>query len=462
MTSERNGPCPCGSGKKYKHCCLNRVQNPFQFAVADIKPQEGAVEKAMDWLATRHRKGWQVAFELLYEELLSLPDRNKLSRLDQETISGIQINLTEWLLAEGDIQAQGSKRRISDYLIGPSGPTWTAGQRDWLQQLGQRPLRLYTVTEVVPGVQITLCDTLNGDATPMVVRERSGSQSLAPGMYFGARVVRVGEHFELSGAGYPFSMLSGPMVADRLRATAEEFGDLPGLAQEQGLVLMSLWLQQYVAPPAMPTLIDHYSGEPMTLITDHYRVLDWDTLARALQGCPDVEGDRQDGWSRFIDCADGQIRHLAHINLGKKENQLEVFYKTQSYADQGRAWLDALAGAALVFLVRKVISPEAAMAQSSKRGTRSPKAASFLDIDPHELAQAMADVVRRSYANWADEPIPALNNKTPRQAIQTAAGLERVKGLLRSYEDGEKTQANQQGRVEVSYDFLWESLGLSR
>jgi len=20
----RNGPCPCGSGKKYKHCCWNR------------------------------------------------------------------------------------------------------------------------------------------------------------------------------------------------------------------------------------------------------------------------------------------------------------------------------------------------------------------------------------------------------------------------------------------------------
>ncbi|MBN1699280.1 MAG: SEC-C domain-containing protein [Spirochaetales bacterium] len=20
----RNSPCPCGSGKKYKHCCLNR------------------------------------------------------------------------------------------------------------------------------------------------------------------------------------------------------------------------------------------------------------------------------------------------------------------------------------------------------------------------------------------------------------------------------------------------------
>jgi SWIM/SEC-C metal-binding protein len=23
ITIERNEPCPCGSGKKYKHCCLN-------------------------------------------------------------------------------------------------------------------------------------------------------------------------------------------------------------------------------------------------------------------------------------------------------------------------------------------------------------------------------------------------------------------------------------------------------
>ena len=24
MKIGRNDPCPCGSGKKYKHCCLNR------------------------------------------------------------------------------------------------------------------------------------------------------------------------------------------------------------------------------------------------------------------------------------------------------------------------------------------------------------------------------------------------------------------------------------------------------
>ena len=83
------------------------------------------------------------------------------------------------------------------------------------------------------------------------------------------------------------------------------------------------------------------------------------------------------------------------------------------------------------------------------------------DIDPQELAKVLATVIQRSFANWCDEPIPTLENKTPRQAIQSAAGLERVKGLLRSYESNEKAQAQQQGRPEISYDFLWAAIGLS-
>ena len=78
------------------------------------------------------------------------------------------------------------------------------------------------------------------------------------------------------------------------------------------------------------------------------------------------------------------------------------------------------------------------------------------------MADAIAGVVKRSYAHWADEPIPALNGQTPRQAIGSAGGLERVKGLLRSYQDGEVRMAAQQGRAEISYQFLWDELGLQR
>ena len=87
---------------------------------------------------------------------------------------------------------------------------------------------------------------------------------------------------------------------------------------------------------------------------------------------------------------------------------------------------------------------------------------SMPDIDPQALTEVIAGVIHRTYANWCDEYIPTLDNKTPRQAIQSAAGVERVKGLLRSYEFSEKEQARQQGRTEVSYDFLWAAIGLSR
>jgi hypothetical protein len=37
-----------------------------------------------------------------------------------------------------------------------------------------------------------------------------------------------------------------------------------------------------------------------------------------------------------------------------------------------------------------------------------------------------------------------------------------VKGLLREYEEGERQQAANQGRPAVSYQFLWDALGIMR
>ena len=78
------------------------------------------------------------------------------------------------------------------------------------------------------------------------------------------------------------------------------------------------------------------------------------------------------------------------------------------------------------------------------------------------LAQALEQVIHHHYAHWCDETIPALGGLTPRQAITTSASLERVKGLLREYEDGERRQSAAQGRSAVSYHFLWDALGIQR
>ena len=81
---------------------------------------QGAIEIAVTWLSSLHRKGWQNAFMNLYQELLSEGDLAKLATLDADVIQSIEININEWLLAEGDIHARGGIRRINDYLLSPA------------------------------------------------------------------------------------------------------------------------------------------------------------------------------------------------------------------------------------------------------------------------------------------------------------------------------------------------------
>ena len=305
--------------------------------------------------------------------------------------------MNEWLLAEGDIQARGSIRRINDYFLSPAGPRLNPAQRDWLQQMGQRPLRLYDVTDVVQGQQMTLCDALDKEAEPMVVRERSGTKDLKPDELLGCRILRVADHFEMSGSACLFSLMTAPRV--------------------------------------------------LSLLREHYQAV----------------GQQLDGPRKM-----GQIRARVHINPGKKADQLELFYRTQRYADEGRVWFDALAFASVTFVKRKVQVSADVMAASQQQGPQAVSkngkraSASGPKIDADTLARLMAEVIHRTYANWADEPIPALNHKTPRQAVKTSAGLERVEGLLRSYEAGEVSMAKKQGRPEISYAFLWQALGITR
>jgi len=159
----------------------------------------------------------------------------------------------------------------------------------------------------------------------------------------------------------------------------------------------------------------------------------------------------------------GLQRSLVTVEPGPGERRVKLLTKTAGLAEQARPWFEALAGGAVKFVLREVSDPKGILSGAGPSGAAARAAPALPDgLDPQDLADAIANVVKRSYANWADEPIPALDGQTPRQAIGSAAGLERVKGLLRGYEQGEADQASRQGRSPISYQFLWDALGLSR
>jgi hypothetical protein len=464
----RNDPCPCGSGKKYKQCC----GKPEAPTTPSADSHEGAVERAVAWLAQHHRKAFAAALE---EEIDGAAFgwfddgdddavREAMAGIDDAVWQQLQLNLTEWLLAEGDIKVKGETQRVADLLLGSSGPLLSVGQRAWLAQLAQRPLRLYDVTDVVPGTGVTLCDALATAQAPIVVTEREGSRSMRPGMLIGARVMAVAGGHQLSGAVYAFSMLSGRSMQEELRKLLTK----PSRHEEDnvlmiGLLIIKGWLAQYLRPAPLPSFVHSHTGEPLLFTTDHYEVQSWPALEAALAAQPDVPGEQNGGWDRLIECEDGQTRSQATIAREPGGRRVSLLYKTAGLAEQGRPWFETLAGASVKFLLREISDPKGLLSNAdpsqapATRGSGLPPG-----LDPGALADAIAGVVKRSYAHWADEPIPALNGQTPRQAIGSATGLERVKGLLRSFEDGEARMAAQQGRAEVSYQFLWDELGLQR
>ena len=448
----RNDPCPCGSGKKYKHCCLQREETQV------ASDHSEAVPRALHWLTTIYGKAVREALDGFFGGL-DEEEYERLRDLDQESYEGIMANAMEWLVADGTVTVKGQARRVSELILGRGGALLSAEQRQWIERLAASPLRLYEVVDVVAGESMVLKDVLAPERSPVSVREKSGSRQVVQYDLIAGRILPVGDHFELSGAVYSIPRQRSFDLIAELREELEGLApDSPEAREVTSVIIPDYWVKLFVTPFQMPLVVDHATGEPLLFVTDHYRVQDWAALESALAGEADVEGSRETGWSRLFEGKDGMQRPSVAINLGKKPDRLAVFYRTQTYADQGRPWFEQVAGSAVAFLSREISDPKGALA--NMRPGEAPEPSAPVDLLPEVLTELIEKRIRELYVDWADKPLAILDNRTPREAIKTSEGLEQVKFLLHSYEHGEAKQAKAQQRNPVSYDFLWRELGI--
>jgi len=449
----RNDPCPCGSGKKYKQCCLKTESIP---AASD---RAEAVPKAMQWLTTRYKQPVREALDDGFFGGLTDDEYETLGNLPRDSFEGIMTNAMEWLLADGHLTLEGRERRVADLVLGRGGPLLSVEQRRWLENLMAASLGLYEVVEVIPGESLLLRDVLFPERPPVLIREKAGSRQVAKFDLLGARLVPVEDHFLLSGAVYMIPRLHGPDLIEELQRELEGVAaDSPDAKEILGTILPCYWLERLLTPPEIPRLVDKLTGEPLLLIADHYRVRDWSALERALSAEADVEGNRAEGWSRVFEGQDGMWRRSLSIEPGSRPDRLKASYRTQAYADAGRPWFEGVAGSAVTFVSRELSDPRSLLARP--RSSPAPAPATPAQLSPEALTQIIETSLHNAYAGWADQPIPALADQTPRAAIKTPEGLEQVKFLLRTYEHGEARQARDQNRPPVSYDFLWRELGI--
>jgi hypothetical protein len=411
---------------------------------------DGAVTRALEWLNRKHRHAVKRWIDEVWFGDLSDAEYEVIQKLEPDMQQMHEINMFEYLLADGCFRHDGKKQFVMDMVLGVGGALMTSGQRQYLQQLRDRPLRLYEIREVHAGEGVLLHDLMNEDIADVWVRERSGSRHAHQWGVWAARIMDCGDHLELSGAIFDIPRHS----LDEVVTTLEWMRNDKFIEHKDEMYALAIakdWLKLLAAPPPMPNMIDAATGEAMVFITEHYRVNDWASLGVQLAAEDDVEGDQKQGWNRVQILKNEMLRSLLAINISDKKDRLELFARSISAADMQKLWFDRVAGNSVAHLTREISDPMALMQHQD--GT-PPKTGGHI---PEALqTQLVHDYKRKHYANWADESLPALNGKTPRDAVKTDRGRKAVVALLKEFESREKQE------VPFDFGFLWDALGLDR
>lgn len=195
----RNDACPCGSGKKFKKCCLEKGREN----TSRIRDDAAVAKQALDWLGERYPDEVREAVFGGFMGALKKRDRETIGLLSPEAQELLNINIGEWLLTDAKIGAAGEERPVREILLAPDQNSLSAEGIRWLTNLGERPLSVYEVRSVEPGEGMLLSDLLRPDEPNVRVRERKASKSLVRWDTLGARLVKTESEWMLSGSVYP-------------------------------------------------------------------------------------------------------------------------------------------------------------------------------------------------------------------------------------------------------------------
>lgn len=154
-TPGRNDPCPCGSGKKYKNCCLNRDRTRHIQQSAWRSDEQETLDKL---LAFAQRPDLQpqypVAFNLFWNGAYGMVG---VSALDREEVG----RFLDWYLH--DYRLEGSSKRLIDLFAEEADSRLPAAERERVRAWQSSYLSLYRIAGATEDGSLSLVDVLQGE-----------------------------------------------------------------------------------------------------------------------------------------------------------------------------------------------------------------------------------------------------------------------------------------------------------
>ncbi len=446
----RNAPCPCGSGLKYKRCCLPKAEAARRFTQADRRSALDKLERFSEEVLEGED---DAAFDEFWGEGVQ-----KDVDLDEhwEQLSTGVFDGWFWFdrpLADG--------RLVVERLLAED-PSLTTGEREYLTLARASCTRLWQVDDVRPGLSLTLRDVLDGSVVS--VHERLGSRQIARADMLAARIIACGASGqpEMEAGVLPIPFLIRQAVVPQLESHRETFrrenprAPADRFWKEMPPFFHSAWFRTLVDPP-IPHLRNQ-DGDDILFTRVHFDVRDAARLGPALEAAPPLERDGQKAvWRWTGPNASGEPVVLGHLKLRGATLTLEA--NSAKRGERGRALVEDLAGDAAVHRATSHEDPTLSLKEELRGGPKEEPVDQSDAIPPEIREELTLDHYARHYRKWLDEKIPALDEHTPREAAKDPALKSRVAGLIRDLEGFYQTSLK---RNEPAFDpsWMWADLGL--
>lgn len=419
----RNDPCPCGSGQKYKKCCMMTGQALSEQARALHRLDE-RVTKRLIRFAVQLDADWEEAVADEYFD-------------DGRTPEDVGRSLmVPWGLYhyEPDV---GDSRSAAEWLLDEEGPRLPADERAWIEAGRRAWLSVWEVLEVKPGVGLALRDLLTG--AERFVYEESASRGLSPRL---AILTRVVEHEGISVLVGTHPRPLPPREATAFVAECTDLLEVEGGSvrpvdlrdHEATLELVRLWHEMESEMLTRPApRMTNFDGDPLEWVTDRFAFDPErrDEVIQALSGLGGADGALEDGGTTMIgygkDDARGGRTSVGRALVGVSELALEA--NSVRRADSLRADVQAACGA----WIRHVDRARLDVVEEVSRRRREEPAAEPVVKTP-EMQQAIREYKEHHYAGWPNERLGALQGRTPREAVGTPEGRREVETMLKQIE----------------------------
>jgi hypothetical protein len=450
------------------------------------------------------RDSWVDRFEeILEHHLVPACDETGLNVNDiVPTIGEDRFTGVVWACAFEDFltrEFDDGENAIDDYLK-RRGWKETASVRSYIAALRNSTMSLYEVSDIVRDKSFRARDLLRG-GEPILISERSATRSLKPWDRIAARVVQVGTQMQICGGVLPFDHRPAQafleswhkfakLSTDEKREFAKDAGmediddaaiaelSVAEMLRTSGPIFTTFWLTDLIdriRSPVVPRL-QNSDGDELMMCEVRFPIAGNTTaeeIRTALEARRDFRPASETSWNwvgprkpaaASMDADEFTQQSLTLEswdedgalvlgNLHLEEGALALAVNSVKRSDAGCALLAETLGGRIGQPSIRTETLEQAMA------SRSSAMPAPLDIPDDEQSAIIHESLDRHYREVLDQPVPALGDETPRDAVKTGDGRLKVADWLKMMEN--QTAKSDGAMASYSFGWLWAELGIS-